>query len=102
MVADLAAELADADPLAETLRQVVKAPLIQITSAELLDKLDHVWGLDRPRPREWPNSAKALAGRLTRIKPTLEKLGWTVTKHERGGKVVALRWSLTPPLGDAQ
>jgi hypothetical protein len=98
MVADLAAELADADALAETLRQVVKAPLGQVTSAELLAMLDRNWGLDRPRPREWPGNAKALAGRLTRIKPTLEKLGWTVIKHERGGKVVALRWTLTPPL----
>lgn len=102
MVADLAAELADADPLAETLRQVIRAPFVSGTSAELLKELDKSWGLDRSRPREWPTTAKALAGRLTRIKPTLERLGWSVTKHERGGKVVALRWTLIPPPGDAQ
>jgi energy-coupling factor transporter ATP-binding protein EcfA2 len=99
MVADMASELADADPLAETLRQVIRAMVGPLTSAELLTMLDRTWGLDRPRPREWPATAKALAGRLTRIKPTLERLGWKVIKHERGGKVVALRWTLIPPAG---
>ncbi len=93
----MAAELADGDPVAETLRQAVRQPIGPLTSAELLAVLDRAWPSDRPRPREWPGTAKALAGHLARIRPTLERLGWTVIKHERGGKLVALRWTIAPP-----
>jgi hypothetical protein len=100
-VEHLAADLAEGDPVAETIRQAVRQPVGPVTSGELLALIDRAWPPDRPRPREWPGTAKALTGHLTRIRPSLERLGWTVIKHERGGKAVTLRWSLVPPIEGA-
>jgi hypothetical protein len=61
--------------MAETLRQVVRQPIGPFTSAELLALLDRAWSSDRARPNEWPTTAKAHTGHLTRSKPTLERLG---------------------------
>jgi hypothetical protein len=97
MVEDMAAELANDDPLLLALGQDIRQAW-EGTSTELLAKLDTRWaeGLLR-RPKGWPDSPKALTQRLTEAIPTLEQLGWSVVKQARTGKAKVCRWLLTPP-----
>lgn len=96
---ELALDLIAGDPLLVALQQ--DAPFIQRTAAEVLAKLDtrYEGGL-LTRPKDWPRGARALSNQLTRHAPTLRKLGWTVDKLERGGKLQALRWTIQAPADD--
>ncbi|MDP9430404.1 MAG: ATP-binding protein [Actinomycetota bacterium] len=98
-VQQTAADLAEADPVAVALTKVVQSPLLRMTSAEVADVFDHYWLHNAPyrTPARWPNTPQRLANALTRVMPTLTRLGWNITKHERGGKEKTLRWSITPP-----
>jgi hypothetical protein len=97
-VQHLAEEMAEGDPLAVALREMVTAPVREVTSSQLLTALGLYWQRQMTAPpRSWPGTPRALSAQLTRIKPTLERLGWQITKHERGGATTQLRWSITPP-----
>lgn len=91
---DLAADAVSGDPVLAALTAHLTAPW-EGAVAELLDRLTDTLGDARP-PREWPKSARVLAGILKRRAPSLRRLGWTVEqtpqRTERGTV-----WRLSPP-----
>lgn len=88
----------------ETSRQVAEGDVVCVeiqkkitkewtgSASELLEKLDPPPGV-RP-PKDWPRTPQGMGGRLTKLAPTLRKLGWEVDFNRDGKK---REWTLTPP-----
>lgn len=62
------------------------------TSADVLADLT-----PSDRPRDWPRSARAVTGQLTRHAPALRAQGWTI-EHDGGRRRDKVtRWTIAPP-----
>jgi hypothetical protein len=97
---ELAVDTAASDPLIVALTKVLADAVPEPrTAAKLLQMVDaDRWDLES-RPKGWPRTAKELSNALTRHAPTLRRLGWTITKHDRGGKLRSLQWTIAAPAG---
>lgn len=89
---DLAGDTVATDPVLAALVATIRSPW-EGSAGDLLALLDP----HRPTPavREWPRTARGMAGHLTRHAPALRRLGWTVERdpdRHRG----SIRWQLTP------
>ena len=74
----------DADPLAIALRTfMAKEPSWSGTATDLLSRLSLETGEAMSRSRAWPKNARAIAGRLRRLAPSLRKAGFNID-FERG------------------
>lgn len=94
LAGELASDAVANDPVLSLLPAVVAGDWTGATS-ELLDDLNAARGDGRP-PRDWPASARALTGVLSRRAPSLRRFGWTVEKvggHTKRGQL----WHLKPP-----
>jgi hypothetical protein len=90
---ELAGDAVNLDPVLAALVAEVRAPFTG-TAGDLLDRLDR--HRPTPIPREWPRSARGIAGHLIRHAPALRRLGWTVERTlDRHTKNSA--WRLLPP-----
>lgn len=75
-------------------------PVEDLSSAELLRRLEATADPEWRRPREWPRGARAVTGLLTRHAPAMRSEGWTV-EHDGGrNKRNVTLWRLTPPEKD--
>lgn len=93
--ADLAAEGLSGDPLAAQIQEVITEEF-EGTSAALLELVmphDPEW----KAPKRWPDSARAVTGRLRRLAPAFRKMGWTVGDLGRGGHAKQIQWRISPP-----
>jgi len=83
----LAADVVEGDPVAAAVRALMSVRQEwKGSAAELLDLLEQ--DDDHRRPRDWPASARALAGRLLRSAPALRAVGVAVEQ----GKSNGARW----------
>jgi hypothetical protein len=81
---DAVGNMLDADPLATALQAVMAKELNQSgTATHLLSRLGLEVGETISRSRAWPKTARAFAGRLRRLAPSLRKAGFHVS-FERG------------------
>jgi hypothetical protein len=75
----------DADPIAMALRQhMEKRADTTTTATELFAALGALVSDHVRRGRNWPGSARALSGQLTRLGPALRRVGIAIT-HKRQG-----------------
>lgn len=66
------------------------------TSAEILAALTPT-GADWKPPKEWPKTARAVTGQLTRHAPALRTQGWVID-HDAGRNEAGTRkWTISPP-----
>ena len=84
----------EADPVALAVLELVAAGDWSGTAEELRVELDHRHDGRKP-PRDWPTSARALSGRITRVAPLLRADGVVVERvpHPSGGRRRLLRIS---------
>ena len=76
----------EGDPVATTVREIMAARTEWSgTATELLGVLTAVIGEAQRKVKTWPDSARALAGRLRRAAPFLRKVGVSIT-FDRSGK----------------
>lgn len=90
---DLAGDTVAADPVLAALGTIVRTPWSG-TATELLALVDGQ--RPTPSPREWPRTARGMAGHLIRHAPALRRLGWTVEREPNRHQRVTV-WHLTPP-----
>lgn len=93
--ADLAAEGLSGDPLAARIREMTGITF-EGTSAALLALVkpdDPEW---KP-PKDWPESARAVTGRLRRLAPAFRKTGWTVDDLGSDNHDKVIRWKISAP-----
>jgi hypothetical protein len=77
----------EADPVANAVRALVsKRTAWTGTASELLSELSELTGDSTARSKEWPNSPRALSGRLRRAATFLRKVGIEVEFGGREGK----------------
>jgi hypothetical protein len=106
----IAADVVEADPVAEAVRKLAEAAgTWQGTASELLAKLTAELGEHRP-PRSWPATPKGMTAALTRVAPALRQVGVRVEQAGRQGHDRQRVWGLSvdpaahapagiPPLG---
>jgi hypothetical protein len=81
---DAVGNMLDADPLVTALRALMaREPSWSGTATELLSRLSLAAGEAVARSRAWPKNARAIAGRLRRLAPSLRKAGFNID-FERG------------------
>jgi energy-coupling factor transporter ATP-binding protein EcfA2 len=106
----IAADVVEADPVAEAVRKLAEAAgTWQGTASELLAKLTAELGEQRP-PRSWPATPRGMTAALTRAAPALRQVGVRVEQAGRQGHDRQRVWWLSvdpaaqaptslPPLG---
>lgn len=106
----IAADMVEADPVAEAVRELAEAAgTWQGTASELLAKLTAELGEHRP-PRSWPATPRGMTAALTRVAPALRQVGVRVEQAGRQGHDRQRVWWLSvdpaahapagiPPLG---
>ena len=92
-----AAEALSGDPFATLVMDWVKSTsAFEGTSAELLEAVtpddEH-----KRRPKDWPETARAVTARLRRQAPVMRKLGWHVSDDDGANKQGVVRWRLVAP-----
>jgi hypothetical protein len=92
---NLAAESLSDDPLAAAITRQLTGPF-EGTAASLL-KLVTPADSDWQPPKNWPNTARKVTGRLTRLAPAFRKTGWTVENLGSDNHDNVLHWHLSPP-----
>ena len=76
---DAVGNMLDADPLAIALRTfMAKEPSWSGTATDLLSRLSLTVGETTARSRAWPKNARAIAGRLRRLAPSLRRTGFVI------------------------
>lgn len=94
---DLAATVADSDPVATALCAFIDGRRSWTGSPE---ELRRVLPVPDPRPRHWPQTAQAMAGALKRLSPALRSLGYTVDRSDHADAVTRRHpWRLAAPSG---
>jgi hypothetical protein len=99
---DAVGNVLDADPLVTALRALMaKGPSCIGTATDLLSRLSLETGDANSRLKAWPKNARALAGRMRRLAPSLRKVGFDID-FERGQgptRERIIRISVTPESG---
>jgi len=80
---DIAAEVVSGDPVAEALVRTLALRGGQAWMGTASELLEQIAPLDRP-PKGWPESGRALSGRLRRMAPSLEQVG-VLVRFDRSG-----------------
>jgi len=69
------------------------------TASELLHELRAIVGEEQAKSRNWPRAANTLSNRLTRVAPSLRKIGITIDKDKEGHKrhrIIKLTYNQSP------
>ena len=87
------------DPVATALRSLVNddQPKWQGTTARLLEKLTLLVGEKQSKSKDWPQTARALTGRLEEAKGSLRGVGITIRRGRRTprGHLLTIRLAIT-------
>ncbi|QCV87057.1 ATP-binding protein [Acidipropionibacterium jensenii] len=90
---DLAADSIAGDPFITAMQSQIGSSF-KGTSQRLFDLVDFE---GFRAPKGWPVNARSLTGRLKKSAPSMRKVGWTVEKHDRGGRDHKTTWTIRPP-----
>jgi hypothetical protein len=90
----------DASVLMKPLKAVLGASgVFEGFAADLLERLNEIATDQQKRGKDWPQNARSLGSKLTRLAPSLRKVEWEVAERKKDGKT---RWSIRmPPKGTA-
>lgn len=92
----LAETVVASDPFATSLREFADTQQIDKPWEGPATDLLHLIPLPDPKPRDWPKTAQAVAGRLKRCAPALRQLGY-IAEHGKQDPVTRRRaWVLGP------